>query len=428
MFFRKILKSNLFKTSSLNGIANLIRVSISLITNKIVAINLGPAGVALMGQFLNFTSFVQGFATSGINNGIIKYIAENREDIKKRDDYIVTSLHILCLMSLILSLLVIIFYKSICLYVMKSEEYAVVFLIFACTLFFFTLNGWFTSLLNGFKEIVKLAFVNILSSVFGLLIAIVLIIKYKLMGALSGIILSQSLVFIIALVIVVKSKWFRISILLQKGSMDAFKKLFKYAIMGYTYLCTTLLTQFLIRSYLMKNLSIDSAGFWQGITKVSDIYITFITMTLSVYYLPRLSEIKDKYELRHEIIKGYKFILPITILTSIAIYMLRFQIIRILFSPAFFPMASLFLFYTVGNVIKIASWLLSYLMFAKAMTKRFIYTETFFAVINYSFMVFFVSRYSLQGAAISYLVCYCIYFVLILYLFKSTLWFKRIKK
>ncbi len=50
------------------------------------------------------------------------------------------------------------------------------------------------------------------------------------------------------------------------------------------------------------------------------------------------------------------------------------EIINILFSPQFLPMLYLFKYQLIGDVLKIGSWLLAYLMLAKAMTK-FIYFD-----------------------------------------------------
>lgn len=74
---------NLLKTSFLNGVAVLIKTATMFILNKILAIYVGPAGYAAIGQFQNFIQIITTFAGSAINTAVIKYTAEYHEDEAK---------------------------------------------------------------------------------------------------------------------------------------------------------------------------------------------------------------------------------------------------------------------------------------------------------------------------------------------------------
>ena len=51
----------LLKTSALNGIAVLTRVGTALLLNKILAVHVGPAGYAVIGQFQSLVGMVTGW-------------------------------------------------------------------------------------------------------------------------------------------------------------------------------------------------------------------------------------------------------------------------------------------------------------------------------------------------------------------------------
>ena len=70
-------------------------------------------------------------------------------------------------------------------------------------------------------------------------------------------------------------------------------------------------SQLIIRSYIKNHESITSAGLWEGINRISIMYLLVITTSLSVYYLPRLAELRNKNELRKEIFSVYKLIIPL---------------------------------------------------------------------------------------------------------------------
>ena len=148
-----------------------------------------------------------------------------------------------------------------------------------------------------------------------------------------------------------------------------------------------------------------------------------ITTTLSYYYLPRLSEIKDRVELRKEIFKGYKFILPLTILSSAMVYIFREFIIEFLYTAKFHPMKELFLYQVIGNIFKIASWLVSYLMVAKAMVKTYIITEILFGASFYLLTMLFLQHYGAVGVTMAYCLNRILYFIVILVIFRKTLIF-----
>ena len=76
----------LIKTSILSAISSIIRAIAGFVSVKIVAIYIGPSGLALMGQMQNFISMMSSIASAGINNGVVKYTAEyyNDEQIKQK--------------------------------------------------------------------------------------------------------------------------------------------------------------------------------------------------------------------------------------------------------------------------------------------------------------------------------------------------------
>ena len=77
---QRLAKIDILRVFSLNAVATLVKMLTGLISVKVVAALIGPAGVALLGQLNNFNSILLGAANGGINNGITKYVAEHKED------------------------------------------------------------------------------------------------------------------------------------------------------------------------------------------------------------------------------------------------------------------------------------------------------------------------------------------------------------
>ncbi len=98
---------------------------------------------------------------------------------------------------------------------------------------------------------------------------------------------------------------------------DSSSKLLKYGLMTMVSCLILPIVQIIIRNYLGTHLSWQEAGYWQGMMRISDAYLAVITATLSVYYLPTLSALQTKEEIKKEVILSYKTIFPAIIILSV---------------------------------------------------------------------------------------------------------------
>ncbi len=83
---KRIAKTPLFKVTSLNSISVMLKIGIGLITSKVLAIFIGPSGMALIGNLRNFLTSLENITTLGFQNGIVKYIVDhkdNNQELKK---------------------------------------------------------------------------------------------------------------------------------------------------------------------------------------------------------------------------------------------------------------------------------------------------------------------------------------------------------
>ena len=408
----------LIKTSVLTAISTIIKLIAGFVINKVIAIYVGPSGLAVVGQLQNFMSIITTFSNGAITNGIVKYIAEY-QTIEQKQKIFSSSIVISLVCSLIISIFLFGFSDYLSELILKDIQYSSVFIVFGVTVFLFALNTVLMSILNGQKEIKKYILVNIVGSIFSLFFTSFLIIQLNLMGALYALVTNQSVIFFVTLAFVIKSNWFKLEYFKQGLDKESFSKLSKYSLMAITSALTVPVSHLIIREYIGKNLGWDSAGYWQGVWYISTLYLMLVTTTLSVYYLPRLSEIQDNAELKKEIFNGYKIILPIVILVSFMIFFLREYLIYIAFSEKFMPMMELFAWQLIGDVIKIASWLLGYLLVAKAMAKVFIYTEILFSVLFLVFSVIFVDIFGLVGITYAYSLNYFLHLIMMIFIFRK---------
>src|SRR5690606_32098892 len=307
-----------------------------------------------------------------------------------------------------------VFSKQIAQWFLQDESYNTVFIWFSVTLVFFIFNTLLLAILNGKKEIHRYIIANIAGSLFSLAVTSALAVQFGLHGALTALAIHPSFAFIITLYLCYKADWFKFSYLFGRLDKQVVLNLSKYTTMALTSAACVPVSHILIRTHLADTLGMDAAGYWEAMWRLSAAYLMLVTTTLSLYYLPKLSELKDPKEIKAEILQGYKIILPIAAACGLVIYLLRDFIIGVLFTSDFIPMRDLFAWQMVGDTLKIGSWILAYLMLGKAMVKLFIVSEVLFAALFYLLTYFLTDAFGLKGVAIAHAVNYFFYWVFVL--------------
>jgi polysaccharide transporter, PST family len=401
----------LIKTSFLNGIAVGVKILTSIILNKVLAVYVGPSGYAVIGQFQNFITMLTTVASGAFNTGVTKYTAEYFDDEDKQRLVWSTAGTIAVISSFFIGLILMFFRVPLSEWLLYDTTYSNIFIWLGLTLILFVLNRLLVAILNGKKEIKRLVSVNILSSLVSLLITGILVVFWGLYGALIAMTINQSVILIVSLAICYRADWFNFKSIFGRIDKDILSKLGKFSLMALVSAVSLPVAQVIIRKYLGSEFGLVAAGHWEAMMRISAMYLMMVTGPLGIYYLPRLSEIRERSELRKEVIHGYKIILPIVILGSVIIYYLREWIVLTLFTEEFLPMVQLFAWQMAGDTVKIGSWLLAYLMLGRAMTETFIITELAFTVSWILFVIIFTGQIGVQGAQLAYFVNYILYWV-----------------
>ena len=419
--FRRATQLDIVKVFSFTAMSTLVRMLTGLVSVKVVAGIIGPAGVALVGQLNNFATIALSLSTGGINSGITKYVAEYKGDEDKIRDCLSTALRITVACSLAVGVGLILFHSYLSRYVMLSPDYSYVFVIFGFTILFYALNMALASVINGFKEFKRYVKINIAGSLLGLVFTLSLVFIWQLKGALISAVTFQSIMLFISLWMVRKLPWMRWSCFRNRVNTGLAKRYLRYSLMTFASAATVPVSQMLLRGYVISQISATEAGWWEAMNRISNMYLMVITTSFSVYYLPRLSELTDRRELRAEIFRSYKVIIPCLLGGFTLIYFLRFLVIRLLFTPEFLPMENLFVWQLAGDFFKISSWLLAFLMVAKAMTRWYIATEVGFSLLFVGLGFLFMQMNGVIGITQAYLVNYILYMTMMAYIFRNLL-------
>lgn len=412
----------LVKVAWLNSATVITKIIAGFLTTKFIAVFIGAEGLALIGNLKNFLTAVQSFATVGLYNGIVKYIGEFKNDARKLSKTLSTSYYIGFLATILISFLCYYNAKGINDLIFSAQyNYAYVIKIMALALPFYSLNMFSFSIMNGFTKYKFLMILNIIGQAMGLCVTLLLIWQNNIDGALISVVIAPSLIFLITLVGILNRRSLISSIKVSNISFNWIKKFSPFALMALVSGIALPLVYIAIRNYIINFEGMKDAGFWEAMTRISSYYLMFINSLMTLYFLPRFTEIDNKKEFRKEVFSFYKTIMPIIGFGLIVIYFLRPFIVALFLTQEFDAVQDLFGWQLLGDFVKVLSVVIAYQFIAKKMFLHYIITEVFLVIILYLTSVYFVDLYGVKGATIAHFVSYVMYYVIILLIFGSSL-------
>ncbi|WGD35142.1 O-antigen translocase [Olleya sp. YS] len=412
----------LVKVASLNSVSVIIKIIAGFLTSKFIALFVGSEGMALVGNLRNFVGSIQAISILGLYKGVVKYIAQFKNNTLELSKTISTVFYLGFIATMLMSFLV--YFKADYINDLIFKEYnnyAYVIKIFAIALPFYALNMLAFSIMNGFAKYKYLIIFNIFGQILGAVITILLIWLEQIDGALIAVVIAESLIFLITLVGIINRKNFIPLIKASNFSFNFAKKLSSYSGMALFSAIILPFVAILIRSYIIDNVGLKEAGFWEAMNRVSKYYLLFVSTLLTMYILPRFSEIDNIKDFRKEVFSFYKTIIPIFALGLIAVYFLRHVIIQMVFTDEFKPVEELFIWQLLGDFIKVLSIVIAYQFLAKRMFWHYIITEAFSVVTLYFTSKFLIDEFGVVGANMAHFATYVMYYAIILLIFYSSL-------
>jgi O-antigen/teichoic acid export membrane protein len=417
-----INKNVLVKVASLQTASLLTKIIAGILTSKAIAIFIGAEGLALIGNLRNFVSSVQTISILGFYNGVVKYVAEFKDNTVKLSKALSTVFYVGFISTFLISFLCYFYADSINNIIFPTyNNYPYVVKIFSIVLPFYALNMFAFSIMNGFSNYKMLIIINIIGQILGLSVTLLLIYQNKIEGALISVAIAEALICLITLVGIINRRSLVSLIKVKQISFKFLKKMSSYSVMALFSAVILPLVLLAIRNYIIDNVGYKDAGFWEAMTRISKYYLMLISSLMALYILPRFSEIDGIKEFRKEVFSFYKTVMPMFGLGLIIIYFIRPYIVSGIFSDEFQPVEDLFFWQLLGDFVKVLSIVIAYQFLAKKMFWHYVVTEAFLVIMLYLTSVYLIDIYGVKGAVIGHFVSYLMYYAIILLMFGSSL-------
>lgn len=402
---------NIVRAGFYASIATAAKLLAGLVILKLVAWMAGPEGVGRLGQFMSLMSVLAVLAGGGISAGVVKYVAEYRDHPQRLSRLLSAALWYALCASCLIGCIGLLLSRQIAGWLLGDVRYQGIIAVLAAVQLGIALVNYILAVINGFMDVKRLAFIQVLGSLLSIVVALVLARWLHLYGALLALVLGQLLVLAVGLPAWWRSPYFDRGMLRMRFDREMTLRLATFSVMTLTSALLPPLVNIAVRDHLAAQFGWEQVGYWQAVSKVSDAYLLFLTTAINVYYLPKLASTHARAPLVSELRQAYRYIMPAVVVLAVGVYVCRDWVTALLFSADFSSANHLYAPQLIGDVVKIASFVLSYVMLAKAMTRLFVASELAFAVSYVVLVYLFTARFGLVGAMYAFAVNYVLYLV-----------------
>lgn len=367
---------NIIKGSSFFGGVQVFNILITLIRGKFVAIILGPEGMGISALFNSASNTIQRFASLGLNQAIVRDVAEDDYDQFHKEKVIRSSLRLTTLTGLFGFFIC----ASLCIPLSRltfgDSTYWWQFLILGIGVFFAIMGTGKLSVLQGLHEVKRISKSSIVGSLTGLCVGVPC---YYLFGD-KGIVPAIVAVFLFLYIFYTFSlkRSFKFNYSQEKISTfwPIAKKLLLLGVVLMSGDLISTLVSYLINLFVRIFGNLDDVGLYQAANSVTNQFTGVIFAALAMDYFPRLSKIASDNDKMCSAVNRQSEIVAWLITPAISLLILTAPLlIKILLSDNFHSITPLMRWMGLGMMFRAFSFPMAYITFAKGNKKVFFILE-----------------------------------------------------
>ena len=415
----KFISNNIIlKITSLNAVVITIRLIVSAFIQRMLAIMVGEAGYASIGQVRNVIAMLTSTSTLGTFNGVVKYVAEFKDDQPELSK-LFSTVTIFAIIGSVSSGVVLFFGASfLSEYLFQSNDYVYIFQLLAVIVPFIGVGRVVNAVVSGLSDYKRYAKIELISYLLATVAVVIGVYTSQLKGVLIAIAFAPMIQLIVLAFVFGKT----LNTYLKFKSLNL-NLLYKNKLLAFTLMSfiSTFLLNYIelnIRTLVTDEININEAGYWTAVTFISKNYMVFATGLFTLYVLPKFASIHNKHEFKVEVFNIYKTILPIFALGMLLVYVLRDYIIMFIY-PDFTGMEPLFKWQLLGDFVRLGALVISHQFLAKRLVKSFVITEIVSLALFFVLSKFFIQYYGTEGIVIAHFVRYIIYFVMVFFVIRN---------
>ena len=405
----------IFRSSAIVGGASVINMAIGIIKVKVLAVLLGPAGVGLMGLYQSILGVGCTLAGCGIGNSGVRQLAASAGE----EATLAIVRRALWVANLVLGVggMVILWLlrEPVAQWVFGDTAHAGEVGWLGVGVFFTLVAGSQTALLQGLRRIGDLARVNVISAFFAAVAGIALVYLLGQAGVLWFVLVAPAIS-----VLVASHYAARLPRPQTPRDWHAINQQWQLMLkLGIPFMVAGLLTsatQLAARAILLRELGLDASGYFQAAWAISMTYIGFVLGAMGTDYFPRLTKaISDPARARKLVNEQTEMALLLAGPVLLAMITLAPWVIHLLYAASFAPATEVLRWQVLGDIFKVASWPMGFILLAMGRGGIFIATELAWNAAYLAALSLGIPEWGLVSAGVGFWFAYLIYYFLIIW-------------
>jgi O-antigen/teichoic acid export membrane protein len=409
----------ILKATGVFGIMQVMKMIISIIGSKFVAIFLGPIGIGTVGLLTNTLNIIMSISSFGIATTSVREIAVSATDENpdKLSETISVLQKIVFFTGFFAAIITMIFSKLLSQLTFGNPDYQYWFVILSIN---FGITGIATvraSILQGKQMLKAIAISNIISSLLITTCSVVLYYFLKFDG-IVWVILASSLITLLV------NLYFTRSFKSNSGSIPFSEFVTKAKpILQLGFLLSInsifgLICTYIIKIYLNGNgASAQILGFYEVSTVLLISYVGMIFNAMAVDFYPRLTIVnQDNAKVKDLVNNQLEIALLLITPAIIALYLFATIVVELLYTKDFLPTVLILKAALFAMIIKPIIWPLGFIILAKGNKKQYFKQELVSDFLNVSLTILFYHFFGLAGIGFAMVVNYIVYGLYVYYI------------
>jgi len=396
----------IMKSTGIIGGSQVINILIGIVRTKIVAVLLGPFGYGIMSSLQAITDLIRQFTSFGINFSAVREISQHvdTQDPTRIARIVLIVRRWAIYTGILGSVLTLLLCYPLSQYAFNSDEYALEIALISVVLFTTSISAAQVSLLQGFRQLRRMALASIWGAALGTIIAIPMYYFFGIDGIVPAIITT-------ALGSVIVTTIYTRKIKIQKPAMT-FKQTIvegrNIAKLGLYIIVTAIVVSLVMnttRAFIIRKIDMDAVGLFQVAWTISNIYIGIVLSAMGADFFPRLSAIHTDIKKSNKLI-NQQMDMAVLAITPLLIALIGAAplVIYLLYSADFMQAVPILQWQLAGGLFTVISWCLGVTFLAKNKGQYALITESIWGVMYLAMVVLLWANIGFLALGVAYLI------------------------
>lgn len=375
------------------GLHVVIKTLTAGLINKFFATILGPIGFGAFGNYLNLFQILFNPSSTALNNSVLAMSDRQNQTVDKKS------------VAKVFWLAVVLNIGSVAAYLLTQPLWArfevetslswIFVLMLAC--FLQPTMAMLNAVLNGTGKTAKLVSFSSVYSILSAATTFLLLKQYGFIGALWSLTANAFFAFTLG---ALGLFGLRLRDLMQFGTFfKGQKKFFVFLLMSVVSAVVAPLVQMTLRQIIGNTLGSESVGLWQGMQRVSELYMSVVISVISFTYLPELASAQTREDLKTAFSQGLRTVAPVGALVVLFAVLASEFVLKTLLSETFVVVSGQAKIYFSADIFRTFAFLGSYYFLGRAHFRLFVVSEVFAGMTQVVLYYAMIQKYGFDGVA-----------------------------